>query len=248
MSNFLKYTFLVAVYHLLSVNLVISQGIVESKSNKWGIKIGVINYSNKIQVSPISGGRGNGCFVGHTINEGSSTFGLNLGVFHQKYIGKKFSVIFGPEVNLTSTQSDYNTSLVCVGGMLRYESKGTLSYAKTNFFIPILFRYETSFIKSFVEFGAYHDLLIESNALYNYTNYEYYENFQLLPEPKVSTAQKTFNGSNYGLIFGIGKSFLKNEEIETRLQFCASLSKNITLDEYRFIRQSLLNLSISYRL
>jgi hypothetical protein len=247
MSHFLKYTFLSGIYYLLSINCALGQDIVEPKSNKWGIKAGVIYYSNKILDSPVTGSRGNGCSVGHVIDKSNGNFGLNAGLFYQKYINQKLSVIFGPEVNITNAQSDYRSSLVCVGGMLRYESQGTLKYQRTNFFIPILIRYETSYVKSFVELGVYHDLGLGNAAIYDYEGYEYYENFQMLPQPKVINEQKTLTGSNYGMILGIGKGFLKSEKIELRLQYYASLSRYIRLDEYRFIRQSPWCLSVSYR-
>lgn len=237
----------VAFCYLMSITLCYGQEINHTKHKKWGIKAGLSYNSFKVMDSPHTGSRGNGCSIGHRIEGNTQAISGNFGFFFQEYIGKRSSIIFGPEVVFSSSKLNYTSSLVCLRGMLRYESKGTLEPSQFIFWLPVLFRYETLFLHTFLEIGAYHDLFFGNSTVYNFAAYEYYENFQLLPEPKISTGQEYIQGSNYGVVLGLGNGLLSEQSMELRLQYYMSLSKNIPLDDYWFLRQSSINLSANYR-
>lgn len=242
-----KIYMVLAFCFLMPMTFVYGQEPSNIKYKKWGIKAGISYNAFTIRDSPVTGSRGNGCSVNHNIEKNTNPLGINIGIFYQRYIGKRSSIIFVPEVMYSSSQVNYRSSLVCLGGMLRYESKGTLEPSKFSFLLPVLFRYETPFLNTFFELGAYQDLFFGNSTVFNFTAYEYYENFQLLSEPKVSSGQEYFKGSNYGLIFGLGTDFILDQTMELRLQYYRSLSKNIILDDNFFLRQSSINLSVGYR-
>lgn len=245
--KFITCIFCFAILHNTSNSF--GQDIMKTNSYKLGIKLGVTMMDQQIKDVPLSGGRGLGCSIFHTVEDSKTLFGGKIGLYYQHKLGRKTSVIFGPEVFLTGdSKTNYNISFSCVNGQVS-KTQGFLSFPNFTFSLPIIFRRETSFFDIFFEIGGYHDLGTSISSTYTYERTEFLNfMFQPHPDPIITNGEDKLKGTNYGLIFGLGNSnLLPSEKIELRCQYFLGLSKSVPLGEYKYMSHSGLDLSASLR-
>lgn len=245
-KRFKYFTLIIVVFHF--ANIVYGQDADIFTNHKWGVKIGLTQIRYEVKDEPITGSRGMGCSFSNILEKNLNSYGGKLGIFYQLSLNKKSSLIFGPEILFTGSEKGYYTSLNCSNRLVS-DSQGSLKFQNFTFFLPLVFRQETSFFDMFFEIGGYHDLTLGSTTEYIFTTSRYLDdNYQPMLEPSITNGTESLNGANYGLIFGLGNGDLfKSHHVELRAQYYLGLSETLPLGPYRYVRQSGIDISLNYR-
>lgn len=234
---------------LLIPNLMTGQDVVNGKMNRFGIKVGFSSLFPQIKEDPLSGGRGLGCSMSHSLEIPKTIQGVKLGFFYEHKLKQKTSLIFGHEILfLGKNNLDYYTSYGCINGE-RSHTDGYVKYPTVSMNFLFLGRQEIPVFDMFFEIGGYHDLgaTFRPTYVYEQTDLRNYMG-QLYPEPILTNGQKKLLSSNYGLIFGIGNSTLSIlKKIEIKCQYYLGFSEVIVLGEYKHLSLSGFDLSASFR-